>query len=514
MNNIKNRIKIESYSVNPNLRLSIINTVNGKKEYRKNCIKIENNYYIIDEDVFFIAEKNMYYRVNSGKIEKDWERNEWILIGSKPLKKGIVRVEEDGTVIYGRFTPNIYNNCVAETESGQHSCLNPDILKEWFFEDLGRNVFVKKGVYDKSIEKGMKTIKNTVDHTRKGYCIEDNTAEFEEKKELYKNYNLKINEDALLYGKYLGDKSYGCELESIRGCMASYLQNRHGIVICRDGSINGGMEAVTVPMKGVKGVQNLIEIGKNLSKTTEIDISCSYHIHIGNIPTDRCYIVALYILSYKLQKDIFKMFPYYKVDWRNYKRKNYCQKLPKLQINSLQDFSKEGFKEYIDFVYYKIFDFLSEGHKADDKINRKIRQHPNREKWNMHSRYFYQNFINMFFSTRNTIESRIHCPTNNPQRLVNWLFMNVAIVRYAEINMKKILSDEKITFEDVLNFYKTHYKNDEKAAFLSDYLIAYYNERVNEFQKDFQNKEYLSDWTYLNDKDYKFSYNGISLFVN
>lgn len=43
-----------SYQDNPNLKLKVVDTVHGKKEYRRNCRKIKDKYYIVNVDCFEI----------------------------------------------------------------------------------------------------------------------------------------------------------------------------------------------------------------------------------------------------------------------------------------------------------------------------------------------------------------------------------------------------------------------------------------------------------------------------
>jgi hypothetical protein len=278
--------------------------------------------------------------------------------------------------------------------------------------------------------------------------------------------------------------------------------------MCRDGSIQGG-EAVSIPLSGAKGLQNMKHIGEELTKRVNIDINCAYHLHIGNIPTTRIYLVALYMLGYAIQDELFKMFPYYKTNPQGIKRKNYCQKLNKMSIYSLKDQSKEGYEQFVDVVYNKIFEFLSDGRKGNTEVT-SGRGLPISHKWQNNSRYFFLNLVNLLFSKRRTAEYRISSPTTNPQRIINWLFICVAITRYAQYNMKSIISGAGISLEDVLNFYKNHWKGDKDAAFLSDYLIAYYKERKAAFEKDFKNGDFISAWEIEKDKNYKFTYQGVT----
>ena len=269
-------------------------------------------------------------------------------------------------------------------------------------------------------------------------------------------------------------------------------------------------------MSGAKGVQTLINTCNAIQKRTEIDINCSLHFHIGNVLLSREYVVALYVLSYKIQNELFEMFPFYKTDPRGVKQKNYCQKLKKMQIHLCKDCSKEGFDSFINETFIRIFTFLSDGHPPSEDVNVKVHQHPIRYKWERkHSRYVWSNLQNMLFSERFTWENRLHTPTLNPVKAVNWLYMSVAIVKYAENNIRKILCEsDKISLEEVLNYFKDHYPSSKDAAFISEYLNAYYSSRRREFNLDLEKEkpDFISQWDIDEDQRYNFELNGKKLF--
>jgi len=378
-------LRITSYTEDPSLGFPVVQTFEDKTEYRKNCKYVKGKYYIIDKDIFYIESEDLWYRITSGKIEKDEETGKWYLKGTKSLIKGIIGTDSKGEAIFGNFSANIYNNCVANFKMHNYTCINPGVLKGDWFEDVGSNIFYRRSEVGDSEYRVRLKIRNEKSYTNKGYNIEDNAKEFAQKIESYKNYPLEINTDAKKYGKFLGARSFGAEFETCAGSIGDYLQIRHGIVACRDGSIQSA-EYVTVPMTGSKGVQNIITFLNEAKKRTQINIECAYHLHFGNLPHERVYLVALYMLCYQIQDDIFKMFPYYKTDHRGIKRKNYCQKLQKMSIYSLKDSSKEGYEQFIDTVYSKIFEFLSDGQAAGLDVNRRQQRHPIERKWERHNR--------------------------------------------------------------------------------------------------------------------------------
>lgn len=499
------------YKDNPNLKMKVVTTCNNEKEYRCNCKYIKGKYYKIDQDVFEI--NDTWYRKESGLIDFDYEKKKWVLKNSTHLQKGIVDFEK-GLPKFGSFSNNYFNNCVVIYQGSRTLAINSEILtKNGFFENIATGeYYYEKDVNPASIKK-MKSIHNEMNFQHKGYNIEDNREEFKLKKSLHEDYNPTKSRNCITFSKLLGEVTYGLEIETSEGNVPNHIQNRLGIIACRDGSI-GAAEFVTIPLQGAKGLHTINEIAKELKNRCNIDIKCSLHIHIGNIALDRNALVTLYTLGYKLQDDIFRMFPYYKTDPRGIKHKNYCQKLKKLNIHPCKDFSKEGFKDYIDNVYYNIYMFLSDGIPPDENHNRKRGEHPIKNKWDRHSRYYHMNLQNMVFTNRGTCEFRLHTGTLNAQKMINWLFICRAIIGYAEENAKAILgTSNQISMLEVLDYYRNKYPTNERAAFLSDYLQAYFKERCKIFERDLKKEDKLSSHEQDHDKEYKFVYQGISSLV-
>lgn len=495
------------YSQDPTLDRKTVTTYDGKTEYRKNCRKIKDQYYVIDKSVFEID--GVWYRINSGLIEYDHETKKYRVIKESNMIKGIVKFE-NGKPVTGYFTPNPYKNCKVSwsNDEGYLPCISEELLiGNNYGEDFSTSIWHSlKRVSVKELQ----TPRNAVDNTQKGYNIEDNAQEFEDKIKLYNQFNTELTKDVRQYGRMLRDTTFGFEIECSKGFLPEHIQNQTGVIICRDGSLNDengkpGPEFVTIPMSGAKGLQTISNIGKELSKRTSLDLKCSLHIHLGNLPTTRMYLVSLYRLAYKLQNDIFQMFPFYKTNPEGVKKKNYNQKLPSLDIMSIPStICKDNFDQYINDSYNALFTWLSEGYRPDVNINRKRKIHPVGQKWNRHARYYWINFMNTIFSNRNTVEFRLHTPTTNVQKMINWLFICNAIVRYANLNSSKILLNKtKITLNDVLSYYDIF---GERGKFLSAYLKAYVDERKRMILSDIKNGDKISEWDVKNDKNYVFTF--------
>lgn len=500
------------YSDDPKLGLKVITTITGAKEYRRNCKFIQGKFYAMEVDCFFV--EGQWYRKESGKVEFDHEKKVWVLKGNHELTKGVVGFESNGAAIYGFYSPNVYNNCKVHLQDvGTSLCISTEILEaNGYFEDVATCKWYNKAAVGASSFKKMTTIRNEVSFLNKGYNIEDNAVEFEQKKDFYSEYPTKIAKDVRVFAKFLGDTTFGAEIETSMGNISENLQYRTGIVACRDGSISSA-EWVTVPMAGAKGVQNICDVADITSKRCELDINCSLHYHFGNIPKERLFLIALYVLAYKIQDEVFKMFPYYKTDHRGVKKKNYCQKLKKMQIHPLKDFSKEGYESFVEEVYVRIFTFLSDGHLPGEYANRKNQRHPIHNKWDRKSRYYWLNLQNMIFSERETAEFRLHTATTNKVKMTAWLFICNAILKFAENNIERILGEDgKIPFSEVLGYYGEHFPKNKEAKFLSAYLQAYYDARCKQFAKDLEKEDKISEHDIKNDKKFTFAYDGVTLF--
>jgi Putative amidoligase enzyme. len=499
------------YSDNPRLKLKTVITVRNTTEYRRNCRKLRDRYYVENIDCFEINKR--WYAKTSKLITFDYERKEWVLIKTNKLYYGIVGFESDNTAKFGYFTENKYNNVFVHVGNyGTVKALSAEILERCgYIEHISTGIFhYKKSLTPAKLSK-MSAIEGRKVYREQGYNIEDNATEFREKIEAYENYPIKISHAAAKYGKMLGVTTFGCEIETSMGWLPEHIQNRTGVVICRDGSIDNA-EYVTVPLQGAKGLENLKYLFHELRKRTLTDIKCSLHFHLGTIPTDRLFIVSLYALSVRIQDELFKMFPFYKTEPQGIKKKNYNQKLRKLGTTTLSpNATKEQFTRYVDEAYYRIFTFLNDGNPPDDRWNRNNHQHNHRHKWERSSRYFWNNLMNMFFSERNTAEFRIHQGTLNTQKVINWLFICNAIVKYAEKNSKNILSGSShISLKQVLNYYGENFKTKD-AIFLSDYLNAYVAERKDYFLSDYKAEDFISGQEQADDKTYEFEYKGTSL---
>jgi hypothetical protein len=377
-----------------------------------------------------------------------------------------------------------------------------------FIQDVSTGVFYQVDTISDRRIMECRTKRIVKDRNNNVYNAVDNMAAFELKKHYHNNSIITIDNDVKKVAKYIKDTTFGIELETINGSLPDYITNKLGIITCKDGSTKDEdgyypPEYVSVPLKGAKGIQTAREMCKEVTKHSDIDLKCSYHLHMGGFKMDRVFLVSMYKLCHKIQDSIFDMFPYYKRDEVKYanKEKNYCKKLP----FAVKNYVSGDFNNYINSSYENIYFFLSGGFNFTPKYNFKRKFNPwGNQKWNISSRYYWLNFTNLVFGKQDTIEFRLHTPTTNSDKVINWLFICNAILGFARNNIKDCISDKPISIVDVLNYYKNHYKT-SNAANLSDNLISYYNNRKAHYNSDFENGNYLSQGDLLTDSSFSFN---------
>lgn len=122
------------------------------------------------------------------------------------------------------------------------------------------------------------------------------------------------------------------------------------------------------------------------------------------------------------------------------------------------------------------------------------------------------NFMNMFFTHRHTVEARLHGPTTNRDKVINWFLICIAIIKYSKKYAREIITkDRTISLKEVLEVYPTLFPGDPKAVFLSKYLHNYFLERQALCKRDLNKGDYVSMWDVDNDKTYSYKYLGVNL---
>ena len=135
----------------------------------------------------------------------------------------------------------------------------------------------------------------------------------------------------------------------------------------------------------------------------------------------------------------------------------------------------------------------------------------------LHDNKMYHNFNlnNLIFSNTRTIEARIHNGSFNYTKIVNWLFICVAITTFAEKYSKEIISRKlKPTLNDILDGYKTSFGfysfEDVRGAEISNYLKDYVEFRKQAIKEANSKGDWLARNIEFDDVDKKFKFdNGV-----
>jgi hypothetical protein len=457
----------------------------GNEVPRKECIIYRKNYYHINHpDVYFIEDLNKHYhfskliRDNSfdfGVISYD-KNNKTFTLGF--FLKDPTKMEQ----IYFKCTKDLvfinkgkifqYDTAIVYIKDVKEILYDSDFI---FNKANSKFYYIGNITDQESFIEQIKEETSSSIATHRAYNIEDN-SDYQESVLLYNKSNIEIEKTTYKYKKYLKNYTFGIELETSEGSVYRHSLKKYGFSICRDGSIDNA-EYVSVPMSGLKGIESIKKFMNLNANNVNTDINCSLHVHIGNIRNDKVFINALYNFLYYFQHDYFSYFPYYKKENVLNKRKHYTKPLPPLCKNiSFNKIDKKEFEYLVNYNNKNIFLFLTDGIASCKNFNKKNKKHPLKNKWDRVNRYYVFNFMNLLFSSRNTIEFRIHENTFNSNRVINQILLSIAIFEFVQDHIKECLEGHVFTVMDVINYY---FKDEVKKE-----LIYYYNNRKNLFFTD------------------------------
>lgn len=431
----------------------LVKTLDGSYHPSENCRRMAGVYYLKgDRSVegsghcYYFEEKDKYFKCNTGYIAFDHNLNKYVLKSSIDIEKGIVAVKGK-EVIFGAFSkPLNYKPIFANIEGQVYNCLSRDLFENSFYfkERLSDGIYYERKSID-SVEffnpipcdqKYKTSLPYNCNKVLKHYI---NEYEIENKnfKETFPNLK---NLNSIIDGY-----SFGFEFETIKGYVPEDICSKLGLIPLRDGSIDG-LEYVTIPLSGEKGITSLINILKELKKRTVFDNSCSLHLHIGGVPRTESYLLALYKILCIIQDDVFDMFPIYKRKNIGVKRKSYTKPLPNSSTLNIMN-PKITNKTQLLRDFDILFNYLSMGHYYSDYGNSlsKVNSHPSdpgdNGKWNVKTRYHWVNLIPIIFGNKKTVEFRIHTPTYDVDKIINFLLICTCILKFVKENEKDILDN-------------------------------------------------------------------------
>lgn len=424
-------------------------TIKGEEVPISQCRKFSKLYYKIGDiniqnsgDCYLINDK--YYREETGLVVYNHSVKQYVVFDNTIMIKGVVDILED-LILTGYFNRDKKYSIITDKNNNRFPLFNAEIFKDnkEYREQLSTGDFYH-------ISRLQSTKFNTIIFPNKDYkyslpydskgIIENNLKNYIE------NYNPEISKNIKNFAPLLEKLSFGLEFETTKGFIPNRILDQYGLIPLRDGSISG-IEYVTVPMEGEKGLQCTADILKVLKERTEYnDNTCSLHLHLGNIPRTKEFILAFFKVGMRIQDEMFQMFPLYKKYNYHIKNKNYSAPLPTFEILSQLDpvINSSNIDENFGVLYKYLSmgqDFKSVGNSLDNVIAHPSDPNGN-QKWNIRPRYLLYNIIPLIFGNKQTIEFRIHTPTYDVNKILPFIFMNSLIVNFTIKHQEKILKNK------------------------------------------------------------------------
>ena len=421
----------------------IVTTFDGSRADRVDCKLIKGKYYEINRQCFKV--EGQYHRINNGRIAYDHERSNWVVTSHNELIEGVADAE-NGKPIRGKFTRNSLNNVtlVYGKQFTGEICINESVAKACKGqESLGDGYFYVIDGYkgSKSSLTQMVSTKRTQSRDFYKFPVDYSSSTMMSAfKKAFKGYKPDFIPSRNIHNLLTG-LSWGIEYETAKGTIPERHLFKNGLIACRDGSISG-FEYVTIPLSGRIGLSAIFNQCELLQKYCEINEHCAVHIHIGGFPIAKDNILALYRALTMVQDELYSLFPALYRNTGTFKNRSYCEPLKNI-----------GMSGGVDVAFNKAYEYLSGGQNFKGFT---FEEHPQdrsgQHKWQVSPRYKIVNLISLLFGDRKTVEFRVHTPTMNPHKVINWLFITSAILKYVIQNKGVFLTSKapKITLTDMI----------------------------------------------------------------
>lgn len=354
----------------------------------------------------------------------DNELKEEVEFNQKTMTNGVIGIKTDGSPIFGIFTIVWDKNVLV--------CINGDVyfaIDKFCANPPYELVYNNRiGYYEISKEAKKLAELYRIARGKGGYPYKITkyyNAEFQ-----LKNFNIN-RKKYTIKNRFPGILKYtvGIEFEASAGYLPQEECFKLGLVPLRDGSITS-VEYATIVMDESK-LGLLKEQINKLAYYTEFDKECSLHMHFGGFPVESKSIMALYKVCKALEPFLIYSLPKYTFKTSMYKRtgKDYCNLLPECStFNDLYAWASDYNARYAGS--------LTQSHPCDPE---------KQQKWNIKSRYFWLNLVNMlFYNSCKTVEFRMLRPTYNFNKIIYWLYVFNAILIYAEAYARRFKTIEQL----------------------------------------------------------------------
>lgn len=511
------------------MKQELVTTISGDTKEKSKCRKMKGDYYFIGDsnhensgDCYFI--NGRYYKQNTGYIIFDHSLQTYVTKSDFKMNynyiidDGIVGFRDDNSPIFGSFSYKDIDSLIKINIEGHiYYTFNQKIVDDCFLylENLEDGIYYNRYTLDTykffTPVNCDRNYKNSLPYT----C--DN--EIKKVKKIYDSnyepiYHNLLKEDI----DFTKGLSFGLEFETTLGSIPKRIANNIGLIPLRDGSISG-LEYVTIPLSENKGIQTVLDILDVLQKRTDFDSDCSLHLHVGNLPRTESFFLAVYKILFLLQDDIYSMFPFHKKENYGIKRKNYTKPLPYNNTMLLFDPIIKGEKD-IKKNFSILYKFLSMNQSYSDvgsDINN-IEYHPSdprgNGKWNIRTRYHWVNLIPLLFGNKKTIEFRIHTPTYDKDKVINYMITCFSILDFVIKNEKDILENFNYYVNLNLNDIIGKYADSVYSRKLSKEFIRYYESRRSHFYNATSRGDFLADENKFSFRNYYFKWDEPSMTLS
>lgn len=497
-------------------------TISGQEALKSECRSIKGKFYKIGNikekdsgDCFIFNKngKNTYFTLNNGKITWDYENEEYVLIKESDLQKGFVEPN-----VIGYFAPNVTKNVWVSridpydrnfSTSNLERCISAEVALQFCKLSPGDGIYYYNCSNSRLFHGDHSWLSKNDIRTYPAFqsgiynYAESDMGSLVQK--THESIEIPIN-DTINHLNAILPYTFGIEMEVSKGRVPENILFKHGFVPLKDGSLPaGGIEYASIPFEAGKGIANLSQALLSFQNTCKVDDKCSLHVHVGNIlermedDSQKLFLIALYMLYYHIQKEVWSILPNYKKTFRflanKEGNKDHCQDLHSLGLFDNRIFeTNELNKSELDKNFSTLFRFVNDNVPQTSGSNWKNRKYQNAgtPKWNIRSRYFALNLFNAFFSNSKTVEFRAHSGTVNKDKTIYWILICLAIVKFAEDNIERIIKHkDKFNLTDILEVYYENkplytelcqYIDNRKQYFIDCYLNG--DDYGSEFSKD------------------------------
>jgi hypothetical protein len=441
--------------------------------YKIGDVSIENS-----GDCYKVGDK--FYRFETGQIAYNHRIKKYVL-RNESIVTGVIGIN-GSTLVLGCFNPE-ENDVEVVSDTSIWPCYDENILKgsRYYREEIStgryRDIGTTPARYFSMISRVDQKYKQSLEY--------DSHRVMDQYLAKYNSMDLSISNSVKKYAQILKGLSFGLEFETTEGTLTDRILRRTGLIPLRDGSIQG-LEYVTVPLSGEKGLQTVVNATAELAKRTRYNNSCAMHLHIGNVPRTKEFILAFLKTTIAIQDEIYEMFPLYKKYNFGVKNKNYSKPYPAFELLSKMDanITSENINENFDVLYRHLTLNSQRFSDVNNDLNN-VHIHPAdpdaRAKWNIPTRYYIHNLIPLIFGNKKTIEFRIHTPTTNVDKIMHFLFINSIIVNYVIKNSSGILTKEHVLptrgTSIIQGMIEQAFKGDPERSGLRNSLLLYVSNR-------------------------------------